>query len=984
MTTVVKYNAKKRTYTGTNENDVLNASLLRYEPIGKTNIKKNRGLTITGGNGDDEITGTDYNDTIKGGNGNDTITGGLGVDTITGGAGKNVINYSKGDGNDIINLTKGENFTLNFTDLSKDDLRFEFTNKNKDLRIYTLKTSDDEYITIKNFVKKDVTNNSNTKKGISDTSSVELMFNNAESSRINLRTATDLYKAEITKNYTGTWLSETISAEDYVILKKGEIVEDYTKKGLTIKTGGGSNTVTGSDYSDTIIGGNGGNVITGGYGNDKLTGGKGNNTFIFNSGDGADTITDAKFGDTIKIEDVDADDLKYIKNGNDLEIYYDENYDSNNKIIVKNYFKNYSVDKLITQDKEISLRDIEYQTAGKGKIEGTTKDDILIGSIFADTIRGYAGDDAILGGKGNDKLYGGTGINTFVFNYNDGIDTIYYEGGTDIIDLSNIKIDDLNIYYLNYYNYEPSLLVHKSGNDAVITYYWNGYKANDKIILKDYLLSNGDSDIKVKFDINGEEKIYNFKDIAYTEMGDWRTKKQTIYGTFLPDTIECGQGTTTIYSGGNENSIDIPYNCGSVKIYGSDNGEDKLCFEDCAVADLIFKKSGNNLIISGYYKNNKITVIDFYSGNSSVKTISDGGNTYNISDLIGFDKTYSTNISSTIHLKNNDGNVGIFGSPTLIFDNVEKLQDLVLEKKSHNTVIKYNDGKDSVTVFSSPKIQFGNEFYAIGEGPFVSKGQDTYLLSNANNFGTYGYYGNIYGNDKNNVLISCKEILYGNGGNDILISCEEDLYGGDGNDLLYGHYGYGNMFRDINFDFNFDSTLIWDYDISSRPQKLCGGSGSDKYFIFIETNWQYSHYVNTNDFYIYDECGYDELYINCDVSRLNILVNVKNDGTYEDMLYLNNFLKKTVFKNGLEIDKYFSEGCIEKIVATDDYTGAGSDNPEYFLDMSNFDTVRAEVAAWLQANDYSDVITAINENNDNLQTLISADYFGALEWKEIQ
>ena len=80
MATTVKYNSKKRTYTGTNENDILDASILDYEPIGKTNIKKNRGLTITGGNGDDKITGTDYNDTIKGGSGDDIITGGLGVD----------------------------------------------------------------------------------------------------------------------------------------------------------------------------------------------------------------------------------------------------------------------------------------------------------------------------------------------------------------------------------------------------------------------------------------------------------------------------------------------------------------------------------------------------------------------------------------------------------------------------------------------------------------------------------------------------------------------------------------------------------------------------------------------------------------------------------------------------------------------------------------------------------------------------------------
>lgn len=100
---------------------MLDASSLDYEPVGKTNISKNRGLTISGGNGNDEITGTDYNDTIKGGNGNDTITnngtvethifGGVGNDTIITGENSSCprIYFSPGDGDDILYLNAKDN-----------------------------------------------------------------------------------------------------------------------------------------------------------------------------------------------------------------------------------------------------------------------------------------------------------------------------------------------------------------------------------------------------------------------------------------------------------------------------------------------------------------------------------------------------------------------------------------------------------------------------------------------------------------------------------------------------------------------------------------------------------------------------------------------------------------------------------------------------------------------------------------------------------
>ena len=165
------YNPKNLTALGTNYNDKIDLSLSGYTPVGATNIKKNKGITFDGKHGSDILVGTDYNDVFKGGNGDDEITGGEGADTITGGTGKNTIKYSfsEDSGNDVINLTKGENFVLKIVGANVNDLKFKYSSNNKDLIIYT---SDEKSITLKNFAYKDVTNNS-TKK-TENTSSVIL------------------------------------------------------------------------------------------------------------------------------------------------------------------------------------------------------------------------------------------------------------------------------------------------------------------------------------------------------------------------------------------------------------------------------------------------------------------------------------------------------------------------------------------------------------------------------------------------------------------------------------------------------------------------------------------------------------------------------------------------------------------------------------------------------------------------------------------
>jgi Ca2+-binding RTX toxin-like protein len=54
----------------------------------------------------------------------------------------------------------------------------------------------------------------------------------------------------------------------------------------------GNDTVSGMSGNDTLDGGSGRDILSGGKGNDRIIGGSGSDVFVFNRGDGTDTVTD--------------------------------------------------------------------------------------------------------------------------------------------------------------------------------------------------------------------------------------------------------------------------------------------------------------------------------------------------------------------------------------------------------------------------------------------------------------------------------------------------------------------------------------------------------------------------------------------------------------------------------------------------------------------------------------------------------------------
>ncbi len=195
----------------------------------------------------------------------------------------------------------------------------------------------------------------------------------------------------------------------------------------------------GSSFSDNLRGDQNDNWLWGNGGADYMFGRAGNDVLI-GSGD-VDTLVGEEGNDTI-----------YGNDGTDY-LYGGAGTDSLNGGNGFDYalysFASTSV-----------IADLEFRSQNTGEATGDSYTGIegLVGSAFADSLRGDAGNnylwgaegndalygrngnDVLIGGLGNDQLIGGSGNDTFIFSARNGKDTIFdMQGGNgagDVIQLS--------------------------------------------------------------------------------------------------------------------------------------------------------------------------------------------------------------------------------------------------------------------------------------------------------------------------------------------------------------------------------------------------------------------------------------------------------------------------------------------------------------------------------------------------------------------
>ncbi|RZA16246.1 MAG: calcium-binding protein, partial [Proteobacteria bacterium] len=217
------------------------------------------------------------------------------------------------------------------------------------------------------------------------------------------------------------------------------------------------------------------NMFIAGAGNDTIHAGSMRNVFVFNAGDGWDTIHECHSGskvggvnrDSLQLGSgiassttqvmrglgSDSDDVTLVFGGGDqvtLKSYLVSDYRLQSIVFADgtewDYTKVASLLKYAGSDGDDSATGLIDQgndmdgRAGNDAIMGGNFNDDLRGGVGNDTLNGgNGGDDTLTGGTGNDVLDGGIGSDTYVFDSGDGADRItdydYFDGNLDTLRL---------------------------------------------------------------------------------------------------------------------------------------------------------------------------------------------------------------------------------------------------------------------------------------------------------------------------------------------------------------------------------------------------------------------------------------------------------------------------------------------------------------------------------------------------------------------
>ncbi|WP_438799911.1 calcium-binding protein, partial [Xanthomonas hortorum] len=270
--------------------------------------------------------------------------------------------------------------------------------------------------------------------------------------------------------------------------------------------GDGNDSLSGGSGTDRLDGGAGDDVLSvnpqardsvliGGTGNDTLNGSWYSDTYLFNKGDGHDTVleTSTYSGAVDKVvfgEGIAASDVRVLRQGLDVVLDLGNGTDS---VRLKDWLSGASendsagIEQLVFADGTIwtpeTLRAMGLTTLGTDAADtltgwngndlllGGDGNDSLSGGSGTDRLDGGAGDDVLsvnpqardsvfIGGTGNDTLNGSWYSDTYVFNKGDGHDTVVetssYSGAVDRVSFgSGINLDDT--------------VFTRSGNDLFVT-----------------------------------------------------------------------------------------------------------------------------------------------------------------------------------------------------------------------------------------------------------------------------------------------------------------------------------------------------------------------------------------------------------------------------------------------------------------------------------------------------------------------------------
>ena len=515
----------------------------------------------------------------------------------------------------------------------------------------------------------------------------------------------------------------------------------YGDGGNTADSAAGDDTLYGGAGIDTLYGGVGADILEGGAGADILEGGVGEDTYVFATGDGADTIQSDDDGGKLHLQNAaDFSDLTFSREGNegnDVKITI-----ASDSVTLKDYKKSDGT----TLDGLFALH-YGLEDMGLGKLTlGTAEDDTsLTGTAEADLLVGLAGDDTLRGDAGEDTLYGNEGVDTL--RGGAGVDTLY--GGADADNLyGGADADTL------YGGADADTLYGGAGADIL----YGGDENTDESTgdTASYADSSSDSTdatkgvtVSLVADSTGEgadaegDTLFGIENLVGSGYID------TLTGDDKDNTLRGGAGADTLYGG--EGGDTLRGGAGIDTLYGG-AGIDTL--QGGADDDTLTGGAGNDILEGGTGADTY--VFESGDGADTIRNDDDGGNLY--------------------------------------FKNAAELSDLTFSRQGNDVKITVANG-DSVTLKDYTKDSGASGTTTLDALFTLSYGADGEKTDLGKiTFGTAGDDSALTGTDGKDLLIGLSgddtleggaeaDQLYGGGGT------EDTLEGGAGADHLDGGAG---------------------------------------------------------------------------------------------------------------------------------------------------------------------------------------------------
>ncbi len=541
------------------------------------------------GGGQFFFNGTAGNDSLTGNSQDNCLTGGAGNDTLLGGEGADIYMFNRGDGQDRIQ-DRGTPGTGTHLDV----LRLGAGIGPAEVRFSRAIGQSQQDLTID--------------LGAGDRVTVQSFFDGADY-RIEQIQFADGTQWGLTEVATRSVQSGTGNADSWSGLT------DYANRmnGLggndTLYGGNQNDTLEGGDGNDALYGYAGTDILSGGIGNDSLNGSYGNDIYVFNLGDGQDTLIDYDYTtanvDTLQLgAGLDVTNIQVGRSGNDLVFSWSGN--STDQVKLQNFFYSAEcrIEKLSFADgtqwslAEVAAKLVQNGTAnaeswgglsdyanrmnGLGGDDypcGGNQNDTLDGGDGNDTLYGYAGNDTLGGGTGADTLYGGYGNDIYVFNPGDGQDTLSdYEYMTQNADTLQLGAG-LDV---------TKTQVGRSGYDLVLS--WSG-NSTDQVKLQNYFYSSDSrieklsfadgtqwslAEVAAKLVQNGTANAESWGGLSdFANRMNGLGGDDYLYGGNQNDTLDGGDGNDALY--GNAGNDTLMGGAGNDTLYGG-SGADSFVF----------------------------------------------------------------------------------------------------------------------------------------------------------------------------------------------------------------------------------------------------------------------------------------------------------------------------------------------------------------------------------------------------------------------